>query len=124
MSFTFDYHQEGYDSFLGWMLISMVARQREMGDDEFFDKLKEASAGFSNVEMSITINGLEVNVPSFLDRLQDVLNYKAETAAQEKLQCIPVIDDLEQQIGELRDFFRTWKYKVARENNISLEQDN
>lgn len=98
MSFTFDWHKEP-ENFLNWMLVNLVTGIRE--DTDLFKKISEESKGFTNVTLTMQINGYDVPVDSFIKGIENNMEYKAQKAAEEMVKGIPQLLKLR----ELLDMF-------------------
>jgi hypothetical protein len=80
--YVFDWLKLPQDSFLKWFFLTVVPSQ----DAEWFERIRQASAGFREVELDIRINGESVPVEHFIDVLQQTLENQAQNAAEEMIE--------------------------------------
>lgn len=94
---TFDWHKENRESFRSWIVINLIAYSTSPGKgEEFFDKVKEASDNFTNCEITIQINGIEVDAEQMLDRIAENMEWQAERKAKEIVKQLPGFSDIEE----------------------------
>lgn len=92
----FDYHAMDED-FLKWLIIATVPAQ----DKEVFDELSEATNGFTEVEIGMTMNGVPVDPLRLLGYLERALEHKAEKHAEALVENIfPTFENLQEKIVE------------------------
>jgi Mg2+ and Co2+ transporter CorA len=81
---TFDWHELNHDGFLSWMVVHLVAVDRNAGNGEdIFEQLSERTKRFTEVDMKISINGIDIPVDTFVDRIQGNMKYYARRASEE-----------------------------------------
>jgi len=126
MANIFDYYADS-KSFLGWALINMLSEAREAGRDaeeDFFEELKRRSNTFSEVEMSIKLNGLEVDASKFMQRIDTLINTMVERRTAEKLEGIREITEVEDELAELRDVLKQRVNQLATKYDIELYRED
>jgi hypothetical protein len=126
MTNTFDYYADS-KSFLGWALINMLGEAREAGRDteeDFFEELKRRSNTFSEVEMSIKLNGLEVDASKFMQRIDTLIDTMVERRTAEKLEGIREITEVEDELAELRDVLKQRVNQLAAKYDIELYRED
>lgn len=92
---TFDWHKEPNHSFLKWLLPTLLGKI----DNETWEKITEATAKSSDVQITVQINGIEVNPKYFLESLER--NYELNTAAEAKNIIDTKFENLDQAIEGL-----------------------
>jgi hypothetical protein len=93
-SLRYDWRAEP-ESFLKWLLPTLIAGR------ENFDDLSEATNKFTDVILTMQVNGIEVPTEHFIKSL--MMNYEKETrdAAREMLDNVVQITDIEDLINDL-----------------------
>jgi hypothetical protein len=117
MVFTFDWHKRDED-FLKWMLLALVSPTQ----GEIFEELSEATKGWTKVEMEILINGKQMPVEHFVDRLKTNMQYQAEKAAKEKIRDMLDLRKLQEAIEEFQHSAENKIYELAAEAGIEMSR--
>lgn len=120
---TFDYYANS-QSFICWALITMLGEAREAGRDaeeDFYNTLKERSNNFSEVEMSIKLNGIEVDATKFMQRIDTLIDTMVERKVAEKLSGIKEIEQIQEELDGLGDVLRLRVYQLAEKYDIKLD---
>jgi len=66
------------------MVINLVTAQRVNKEDESdFNNLSEATDSFRNVDMKITINGIDIPIEYFVKQVQSNMKFYARQASDE-----------------------------------------
>jgi hypothetical protein len=123
---TFDYYADS-KSFLGWALLTMLGEAREAGRDveeDFFEELKRRSNTFSEVEMSIKLNGLEVDTAKFMQRIDTLIDNMVERRTAEKLEGIREITEIEDELANVRDILKQRVNQLATKYDIELYRED
>lgn len=126
MANTFDYYADS-NKFICWALINMLGEAREAGRDaeeDFFEELKRRSNTFSEVEMSIKLNGLEVDATKFMERIDQLIDRMVERKVQEKLEGIQEITEVEDELAELRNVLKQRVNQLADKYGIELYRED
>jgi hypothetical protein len=126
MTNTFDYYADT-NSFLSWALIAMLGEARESGrDDEenFYEELKRRSNTFSEVKLSIKLNGLDVDATEFMKRIERMMEFDVEHKVAEKLEGIREITEVEDELTELRDVLKQRVSQLADKYGIELYRED
>jgi len=89
--FRFDW-QAAPEGFLKWLLPVLVANRR--GEDQF-DELSKITDKFTDVRLTIQVNGLEVDAENFLNGVEHNMEYYAKVEARRLLDEVGRFDDLE-----------------------------
>lgn len=81
----FDWHAEQKaDSFLGWLVPSVLGGMREAGSD-VFEPVAHASDDFRDVRITMQINGIEVDAMPFIEGVNRNMRYRV---GQEALRIV------------------------------------
>lgn len=125
MADTFDYYADE-DSFLSWALIAIIGKAREDGreDEDFFNELKKRSKNFSRVELSIKVNGLDVDATGFMKRLEKTMDLNIDQKASERLEGIREIAEVEDELVQLRDILKQRVNQLAKKYDIELYRED
>lgn len=121
MTFTFDW-QKREEDFLKWMLINLISGIRD--DSELFDKLTKETAKWTNVELTIQINGHDVPVGQFIEGIERNMHYFAEKAAKERLRDMPELIELEDAIASFRHEATNKICDMANKIGIEIDRYN
>lgn len=103
MSIKFNYHEEAKKdraALLPWVVVN------GMGDH--FDELSELSEKFNKCELAITLNGIELDVPSILKGIEHTLEYQSEKRA------LQVTDEITKEFDYLEDLLSVTRRTVER----------
>lgn len=115
---SFNWHEEE-DNALQWLIPSLLAG----GDDDLFDKVAKATEQFTNVQLKVSINGINVPVEHIAYQLEANVEHEARKIAKERLKAPEI-----QQVIELLESFgadvRQHLYKLADKAGIKLDHTN
>lgn len=78
----FNWHELDRAGFLSWMVINLVTAKRKENEVRF-NELNLITDSFKDVDMKITINGIDVPVDYFVQQVQSNMKYYARQAADE-----------------------------------------
>ena len=116
MKLNFDWQDAEHDSFVKYVITTLIADKTK----EEFDELSNLTNKWTDIELSIFINGIEVNAQAFLDGVDRNMHYYAKDYAKdlvhEKLN-IEAIDQLNDVIKAtkkriIEDFgLQDWEYE-------------
>jgi hypothetical protein len=123
---NFDYYANT-NSFLAWALLTMLGQAKEAGrDDEenFYEELKDRSNIFTEVELSIKLNGLDVDAAAFMARIEKAMELDVERKVAEKLEGIREITEVEDELAELRDVLKQRVNQLAAKYDIELYRED
>lgn len=82
MKHTYDWQAEP-EGFMKWMLPTITSEK--IRDDEKFEALSAATDRFTNVEIGITISGIEVDALAFLNGFKRNFDYAVQQQVEEKI---------------------------------------
>lgn len=90
-AFRFNW-QDAPEGIAKWLLVAVIpASQRP----DIIPRLSEATNKFTEVDLTIQVNGIEVDAGALLDRIERTMNYRAQVEAQRLLDGIGRFDDLQ-----------------------------
>jgi hypothetical protein len=96
----FNWHELDTESFLSWMVVNLIAGR---SNEKLFTELSESTNGFTEVDMHITINGVELDPKHFADSIQHNMTYMAEQAAKEMLTELGELDTLRESLNDFQE---------------------
>jgi hypothetical protein len=126
MANKFDYYADPH-SLLSRSLLVMLSEARIAGRDaeeNFYEEVKERSKDFSEVELSIKLNGLEVDANTFMTRFDAALDAEVKYKVNEKLQAIDEITEIEDELEHIRDILKQRINQLADKYNIELYRED
>lgn len=98
MSFQFDW-QNRKEDFVKWMFVHLIADKRQ--EDPKFEKLSVATNGFTDVNITMQVNGIEVDAKNFIESVEYAYKSHAENTAKEIVaEAIPDLSDLQDAVFE------------------------
>lgn len=112
MTFQFDWQKRNED-FVKWMFVHLVADQRS-GDPKF-EKLSEATNHFTEVKLTIQVNGIEVNAQNFIESVQNAYTQHAENAARQ------LVEETIPDFYELREAVDTAQRALTEKLRTAME---
>jgi hypothetical protein len=115
--FVFDWAAQT-EGFLKWFVPTVIA---EIADAPF-KELGERTSAWSDVQVQILINGIEVNAGHFLESVERNMEHHAKQAAREMLDEVGGLDALEERIGEIRTHLMGQFEAALRERGIELPE--
>lgn len=126
MDNTFDYYADT-NSFLAWALVTILGQAREAGRDAeegFYEELKDRSNIFTEVELSIKLNGLDVDATAFMARIEKAMELDVECKVAEKLEGIREITEVEDELAALSDVLKQRVNQLATKYDIELYRED
>jgi hypothetical protein len=106
------------EGFLKWLLVSIVPRD---SDVEVFEKLSDATDKFTNIELSISVNGIEMDAQRFLDGVQRNMNHNVELEANSLLSQFGRFDELREMLDAVEYAAKKAIEDELTKNGISIE---
>lgn len=94
----FNYHERA-DEFIGWTLVSLIA-----GDKTNFEELSEKTNKWNEVDLKVTINGIEVDTEHFMESMEGNMKWWAEKKAQSMMEDI--MDGVREEVDKVEDVLR------------------
>lgn len=124
MKHTFDWQKEerGYknSSFLAWFLPHVLVKT----DTETMSQIAEKSNKYQNVEIGITLNGIEIDAKDFLEGLEDVIMGQAEAEAKEALTSLDYLNTMREEIDRLEGYLKRGVDEAAETLGIEINSWN
>lgn len=109
--YRFDWHAAGRDTFQQWLIPTILADLP--GDQSLFDQLSELTDNWCDVNVTVQINGIEVDPTGFFTSIESNLTYLTEREAE---RLVRENEDMTQIHTSIRQFERA----VRREMNMAL----
>ena len=127
---TFDWHAENRASggmtgtFLAWMVTTLIPIQREQTGEDLFEQIRDASEGFTKVELGITINGVPVDARAFADRLDKSIDWAVDREAKKMLlERVPRIQEIEDAVAGFERSIKEHMVRLAEEAGFEISED-
>ena len=118
--FKFDWQARNED-FVKWMFVHLIADQRKVDN---FDELSNATKGFTNVEITMQVNGVEVNAQNFIESVEEAYKQHAERAAKQMVDdAIPDLWDLREAVDDAQHALTRKLREAMRENGVEWYDD-
>jgi len=95
----FNWHELDTESFLSWMVVHLIAGRE---NKTTFEALSAATKGFTEVDMHIVINGVELDPKHFADSIQNNMRYMAEQAAKEMLNDLGELTTIQEALNDFQ----------------------
>jgi hypothetical protein len=118
----FDWHAEekGGGSFLSWAVLTMVSGARE---DDLFDELAEKTGSWKDVELGITLNGVEISAEKFMKRLDQAIDSAVEHEAAKIVAGIDRLRELDDLVARFTAAVKEEAAKAALAAGIRIEEE-
>jgi hypothetical protein len=113
--FTYDWQQQP-DNFLKWLLPTLISA----GDREMFECLSEATDKFTNVTLTIQVNGVNVPVENFLSGVESNMTYYANKEAARLVTSIPRLERLREAMDDADHALRERLVQIMAEAGVDL----
>lgn len=93
----FNYHDRAGE-FIGWALVSLLA------ETDKFDELSEKTDEWDNVDLRVTINGVEIDTEHFMKSLEGQMKWWAEKKAARMME--DVMDGVREEVDKVEDVLK------------------
>jgi hypothetical protein len=94
--FEFDWHARKQD-FVKWMFVHLISGNREQ--DPKFEKLSEATNKFRNVQLTMQVNGIELDAEKFIEYVEHSIKTYSKNAAKRIVEdSIPDLEELQEAV--------------------------
>jgi hypothetical protein len=113
--FTYDWQQQE-EGFLKWFLPTLVTTM----DSEVFNRLSEATDKFTNVTLTIQVNGVDVPVENFLSGVESNMTYYANKEAGRLVTSIPRLERLRELMDDADYALRERLTQIMAEAGVDL----
>ncbi len=117
---TFDWHAEADQSFLGWAFLHFAGFS-EIGREKF-DRVSDLSNRFTNVELGITVNGVEMDAKAFIDAVDQAMNWAVEREAAKMIASSAQLHGLHEALQDLERGVKEHAIQLAAEAGIELTE--
>lgn len=102
---SFNYHEEP-NKFIRWALALLIAGQHDK-----FDELSKKTDSWKNVDLKISINGVEVDSNYFMESVESNMKYWSGQKAAEAVENVmdnvrEKIDKIDTMLSEVSDFVK------------------
>jgi hypothetical protein len=118
---VFDWHAEQAvdpDGMLAWLLPTTMRR------DNDFERLSTLTDRFTRCELTITLNGVDMDVRAFLDGIARTLQHVAKTEAVRLVRDSAGLDEVEDAVSVARDAIRSTLYGRLRAAGVAIEEED
>lgn len=110
----FNWRDLDQEDFLKWMVVTLLTDHRENSEDKSFEDIRTVTDDFTNVDMKISINGIEVPINRFVDGIKmNMKHYARKTADEVSSNAVSLLEDqiteISNMLAEASDAIR---YKV------------
>jgi hypothetical protein len=123
MSHTFDWHKEP-EGFLRWMIVNLLTHPlNHATGEELTGRVAEASKDFTELTLTIQLNGVEVPTEYFVNSVKNNMDYFAERAAREMLNSIPKLAALRNRLEDFESQVNDRVTELARQLNIDQDEE-
>lgn len=95
----FDYY-ENEDEFLGWSLISLIATTSR----EKHEELAEATKSWSEIDIKVSINGINIPYEHFFKSIENNMKWWAEKKATSMVE--DVMDGVREEVDKVEDVLK------------------
>jgi hypothetical protein len=124
MSRTFNWHKEP-EGFLRWMVVNLLTHpQDHTAGKELTGRVAEASKDFTELTLTIQLNGVEVPTEYFINSVKSNMDYFAENAAKEMLNKLPRFQKLRRQLEAIESAAVEEITNVAREEGFDWDPED
>ena len=128
MKHVFDWQKEEREyndrSFMSWLFTKLITHIDDYNvpgkANEVINEISEKSDKYSNVEIGITVNGVEVNATEFLEDLERVIKGEAHREAQEALRSLDYLDKMHEEVDRLTEYLKRGVDEAAESLGIQV----
>jgi phage-related minor tail protein len=126
MANTFNYYDDtnGFLSRSIIVILSEARIARRAAGENFYEELRQRSADFSKLKLSIQVNDLDIDANTFMARLEKAMDTEVKHRVSEKLQAINEIAEVEDELAELRDVLKQRVNQLADKYDIELYRED
>lgn len=118
MKHTFNYHEEERDSFLQWVMVHLVG-----GNREEFDHLETLTDGWKNIDLGITVNGVEMDAKAFLKSLEEIRKASIKREVEWHLKNMPDLTDLDEVISDFTAGVKEKVSQIAEKHGLEIPEE-
>lgn len=113
---NFNWHELDHDEFLSWMTITLVTQARK---DDIFEKLNILTKKWTDVNLTIQINGVEVSAENFIEGIKSNMSYWAEQKAEVKAH--EILESVRDKINEVEELLDDVAQELRRRVDTMLK---
>lgn len=113
----FNYHEQDRDSFLSWTVIHLITEV--MKDDDQFEKLNKLTKKWTEIDLTIQINGVEVSPKHFLEGIKSNMDFWAEQKAEAKAH--EILDNVREKVDTVEELLEDIAEELKRKINTMLK---
>lgn len=111
-----NYFENDRESFESWMIITLVTQARKDGQ---FNQLNTLTKKWTEVDLTVQINGVEVSPENFLEGVKSNMHFWAEQKAETKAH--EVLDSVREKVDEIDDLLTEVADELKRKIDIMLK---
>lgn len=115
-TYKFDWQKEP-EGFAKWLIPSVIPRNFKQ-----FDELSKATDKFRNVELTILVNGFEMDAQKFLEGVDVNMSHFALKEAARMLSEIGGFNELQERLDTIRTHMIEQVERTMREHGIELPE--
>lgn len=117
----FDWQKRDED-FVKWMFVHLIADKRQ--EDPRFETLSSATKGFTDVQITMQVNGIEVNAQNFIESVENAYRQHAERTAKDLVRDMPRMQELEDVLAEAQRQAKSAIEEAFARAGIDLDLDD
>lgn len=123
LTHTFSYQDEPESSFLKWAMLTFMPPDAH--ETKWIERASEATDHFSNVELKISFNGIEVDAERFMARLDEAQDDLVKRRVSSQLaELRPHFSELEDMIHDLTVAFNRRARSLAVEHGVQVDTED
>lgn len=122
-TFKFNWQKEP-EGFLKWLIPHVLPKDDPKATMSAVDQLSKATDKFTNVELTMLINGIKVDARRFLTRVEQNMEYYARQEAARMLNEIAGFDEVQERLDTIRMHFISEVESTFRKHGIELPEWN
>src|SRR5262249_4109986 len=116
-AFTFDW-QRRPEGFLKWMIPVLLG---DLAGSETWDRLREATSGFTEVELRIQVNDIEMPVEKFIANIERRMDWHVKAEVERLISSIPRLALLRDAMDNADHALSHRLREILREAGVDLE---
>lgn len=116
----FDYHKTDSSSFLHHLVLSAISDVAPLGEKQKFDELSERTKKWTEIDMHLTMNGEEIDLGKFLEKLASQYDWQIEHAAKRLWRDAVDVSEIEQILFDVKVHMK----KKLAEKGVEFTEDD
>ena len=123
--YQFDWQGLSEGDFVKWMFVNLLTTPGNHSESkDLIDQLTEPTKKFTDVTLTMQVNGIEVNAENFIRSVEKGMNYRAEDAVKEAVSSITDIRELDEEISRAHNVLRDKLREIVKDKfGIDLVTD-